>query len=219
MKRAIIFDFDGVIVDSEKAKFETLKKLLKKEKVILNKICFRYMVGMKTKPFLKKYFKKELSNEQINNIYSERERYQLQNLKKYSKPIKGVKNFIGFLKNNHIKIGLATGSKKEVVNKILNEIGMKNKFDFKVTGEQFKTSKPNPEVYNKAIKKSKTSKKEIMAIEDSAAGIKSAKGAGLFCVGITTSQSKKELKRADLIVNSFNQIQKKLVKELNLNLY
>lgn len=208
MKKAVIFDFDGVIVDSERAKFKILKKLLKKENVALKQKYFKHMVGMKTKPFLKTYFKNKLSNDQIDRIYRERTNYQLKNLKRYSKPIKGIKSFIEFLLKNRVKIGLATGSKKEVVNKTLNKIGLKNKFSFKVTGEQFKTSKPNPEVYNKAIKKSKVSKKEIMAIEDSAAGIKSAKKAGLMCVGITTSQPKKELKKADIVVNSFDEIKR-----------
>ena len=202
----IIFDFDGVIVDSERLKFKDLKNLLKKRGLNLSDSFFKEMIGKKTKYFLINKFGDKLTNKQIEKIVAERNKYAHN-----YKPIPGVKSFIDYLKKNKFKLGLATGSRKNVVNKNINNLGIKNKFSFKVTGEEFKHSKPSPEVYKKAIRKSKDPANKIAVIEDSVAGVKSAKRAGLYCIAITTNQNKKELKGADLIVNSFKEIKKIIV--------
>lgn len=201
---AIIFDFDGVIIDSERLKFNDLKTLLKKRGLKLPNSRFKEMIGKKTKYFLINEFEGKLTNKQIEYIITERNRlahnYAL---------IKGVKSFIRFLKNRKIKLGLATGTKRAIVSKVIKDYGI-NDFSFKVTGEEFKRSKPNPEVYKKAIQKSKTDINKIAVIEDSVAGVKSAKKAGLYCIAITTNQTKNELKEADLIVNSFGKLRNEL---------
>lgn len=206
----IIFDFDGVIVDSERSKFNNLKVLLKKRGVKLPSSYFKEMVGKKTNYFLSSKFKSSLTNKQIKEIVNERNTSQLKSVNQYSKPIIGVKSFISYLKKNKFRLGLATGTKITLVNKIMNSIGINDKFLFKVTGEEFRHSKPDPEVYKKAINKSKVKSNKIAVVEDSVAGIKSAKKAGLYCIAITTNQTRRELKNADLVVNSFNEIKKYL---------
>ncbi len=208
--KAAILDFDGVIVDSEKAKFESLKTLLKAKGIILKSKDFPDMVGKKTKLFLKEKFEKELSDKAIEAIEKKRRDYQMKHLKKYCKPIPGAKECIKFLKRNNLKLCLATGTKRMVVNKVIKMLGLKSYFDAFVTGEEFKSSKPNPGVYRIAIKKLKIPKKHIIVIEDSAAGVMSAKKAGLKCIAITTTQRKKQLKRADIIVSSFKNMKKHL---------
>lgn len=204
----VIMDFDGVVIDSEREKFNYLKTTLKSEGVNLKKEYFKKMIGMKTSQFLRKYFKSRLSKNKINEISEKRRKAQLKNYLNL-KLIKGVKSFISFLKSKGIKRGLATGTKEGLVNKVSKRNNLK--FTFKVTGGDFKYSKPNPEVYKKAIKISKTSKKQILVVEDSPAGIISAKRAGLYCVAITTSMNKKYLKGADVIVNSFADIKKLII--------
>lgn len=199
----IIFDFDGVVVDSERLKFKDLKTLLQKKGIKLSNSSFKEMVGKKTNFFLSSKFGSKLTDKQIREIVNERNKL----IHNY-KSIPGVKSFIDYLKKKKIRLGLATGTKKALVNKIMKKIGIKNKFSFAITGENFKHSKPNPEVYKKAIKKSKVAPNKTAVIEDSVAGVRSAKKAGLYCIAITTNQNKKDLKEADLVVNSFDNLKK-----------
>ena len=210
MPSAVIFDFDGVIVESEQEKFKVLNKLLKPYKLSIKKKDFSKMVGKKTPAFLKEYFGNKLNEEEMKNIEDERREWIIKNIEK-TKPVKGVKDFIKFLKDKGIKLCIATGTRRPIVIKILEVFGLAGTFDEYVTGEDFTTSKPDPEVYRIAIQRMNMPVENLLAIEDSAAGVSSAKGAGIKCVAITTTQRKSELKEADIVVKSFSELRKILV--------
>ncbi len=205
---AIIFDFDGIIVDSERVKFRRLRPFLKRKGLILLKNDFTQMVGKKTGLFLKERFGDILTNKQIRILAKARRRDQLLHIKKYCKPIPGIKSFIHSLKEKGIRLCLATGTNRKIVQKALQLLGFSNMFDTMITGEEFTRSKPDPEIYNLAIKRLNIPRKDIFVIEDSAVGILAAKRAGLHCIAITTTQNKSDLKNADVIAHSFEELKK-----------
>lgn len=207
MPRAVIFDFDGVIVESEKEKFNVLNKLLKPYKLSIKKKDFQRMVGKKTPAFLKEYFGDRIDDEASLSIEEKRRGLLIKSIEK-TKPVKGVKEFIKFLKSEGLKLCIATGTKKPIVIKILKIFDLSGIFDEFVTGEDFKTSKPDPEVYRIAIQRLNMPVQDLLAIEDSVAGVSSAKGAGIRCVGITTTQKKSDLDHADIVVKSFAELRK-----------
>ncbi|MBU1205290.1 MAG: HAD family phosphatase [Nanoarchaeota archaeon] len=208
--KAIIFDFDGVLVNSEWVKFNCLTILLKKRGLHLFTGDFKIMVGLKTSVFLSKKFKDKLSQNQIEEISKERQKDQLRHVRLYAKPIPGVKQFICQLQRRKLELCLATGTQRKIVNNILGLIGLKNAFHVMVTGEEFKSSKPDPEVYILSLKKLGVPRRDVIVIEDSAAGVAAAKKAGLYCIAITTTQTKSELKEADLVVPSFRKLKNAL---------
>lgn len=204
----IIFDFDGVIIDSERIKFKRLRHFLKRKGLILLENDFTQMVGKKTGLFLKERFGDVLTNKQIRTLAENRRMDQLLHIKKYCKPIPGIKSFIHSLKKKGVRLCLATGTNRKIVQKVLQLIGFSNMFDTIVTGEEFTSSKPDPEIYNLTIKKLGTPRKNIFVIEDSAVGILAAKRAGLHCIAITTTQNKSDFKNADVIVHSFEELKR-----------
>ena len=204
--KAIIFDFDGVLVNSEWVKFNRLAILLKKRGLHLFTGDFKIMVGLKTSAFLSKRFKDKLSQDQIGEISKERRKDQLSHMQLYAKPVPEVKQFIRQLQRRKLELCLATGTQLKIVNNILGLIGLKNVFHVMVTGEEFKTSKPDPEVYTLSLKKLGVPRRDVIVIEDSTAGVAAAKKAGLYCIAITTTQTKSELKEADLVVSSFRKL-------------
>lgn len=205
---AFIFDLDGVIIDSERTKFIRLGGLLKKRGIFLSKSYFKKLVGRKTSTFLYKNFKSKLSREQIETILKARREDQLKHIRLYAKIIPGVKRFIRLLKKRNFKLGLATGTKHKIVDKVLKLHGLGNYFQVLVTGEDFKSSKPDPGVYIIALKRLKLPKNKVAVIEDSVAGVIAAKKAGLFCIAITTTQTRNQLRCADLVVDSFEDLRK-----------
>jgi len=208
--KAVIFDFDGVIVDSEGEKFKVINRLLKPYRLSIKKKDFPKMVGRKTRAFLEEHFGEKLSSEDRNLIEEKRRELIIKNIEK-TKSIKGAIEFIRSLKEKGFKLCIATGTRRLIVMKILEVFGLTGIFDEFVTGEDFTSSKPDPEVYRIAIQRLNVPVENLLAIEDSVAGVSSAKGAGIKCVAITTTQKKSDLDHADLIVKSFSELKKILV--------
>jgi beta-phosphoglucomutase-like phosphatase (HAD superfamily) len=194
MIKAIIFDFDGVVVDTETAKFKELQNILKHRGLVLKKKDFKDMIGKKTGAFLSMKFP-QMHESEINRIVDVRRRRLLSNFN--GELIPGIKRLLGFIKSRKVRITLTTGSTKKIVEKILQAKGIKGFFDLIVTGEDFKQSKPSPECYEKTLERLKLSPSEVIVIEDAIAGIKAAKSAKCTVWGITTYLNKRELREAD----------------------
>src|SRR3989338_9286093 len=103
MPTAVIFDFDGVIVDSEGEKFKVLNKLLKPYKLAVKKKDFEKMVGKKTPAFLKEYFGNKLNEEEMRIVEEKRRDLLVKNIEK-TKAVKGAIEFIKSLKERGFKL-------------------------------------------------------------------------------------------------------------------
>lgn len=204
--RTIILDFDGVIIESERGKFAWLKRVLKKQGIRLRQDDFTRMAGKKTAAFLKEQFSNKLTLQKINEIKNNWRNERLHSAKRYSQPIRGVLQFIKMLKKKGFALILATGTERTIVHKTLNRLGILREFDKLITGNECNLSKPNPKVYNLAIKAAGIPAKDILVIEDSAAGVLAAKRAGLRCVAITTTHKKHQLKFAYMVVRTFKEL-------------
>jgi HAD superfamily hydrolase (TIGR01509 family) len=196
MIKAIIFDFDGVIVDSEKKKFNDLQQILHNMNFNLKKTDFIEMMGKKTGAFLSLKFP-EMNQAEIKKI-TELRRERLF-LNPNIKLIPGVKDLLEFIKLNKIKTTITTGSTKNLVKKVIEIKGIKNYFDIIIAGEDFKETKPSPECYNLTLKKLNLNPSEVIIIEDSIAGVKASKSANCRVFGLMTYLNKVELRDADKV--------------------
>ena len=203
MIKAIIFDFDGVIVDTERKKFKELQNLMNSTKFILTECDFKDMIGKKTSAFLSEKFP-DMDKKEIKKTEEQR-RKKLKNTEE--KILPGLKKLILYLQSKKIKIAITTGTVKEIVEKTLRSNEISSFFDTIVTGEDFKESKPFPECYEKTLKKLQLNPSEIIVIEDSIAGIKAARAAKCKVFGIMTSLEKKDLLEADNIFTSHGEIE------------
>lgn len=184
MLKAVIFDFDGTIVDSEKKRFEDLKAVLKERDLELNNKEFHHMEGETTLQFLKEDFPtlSEQERKAISEARRERERKTLHHIPL----IPGVKELWTWLKQNNITIAIATGSVRELVENILNHHQLQNVPDLIVPGEEMTVSKPDPQIYQLTLDKLNISPKEAIVIEDALTGITAAKAAGCKAYGVCT---------------------------------
>ncbi|MDD5331907.1 MAG: HAD family phosphatase [Candidatus Nanoarchaeia archaeon] len=205
MIKAVIFDFDGVIINTEKPKFKSLKEKALKYGYKINNNQFNNFIGKKRGSYIKEMFP-NIPKKDLEKILSEVRKNFHQNIKKYPL-IKGIKSLIKYLKFNKIKIAITTGTNKKEIMKILKLYGI-NKFNLIVSGMEVKSSKPNPECYNITLKKLKLRPGEVIVIEDSPAGVIAAKKTGATVYGLGTYLSKKELKGADFFFKDHIQILK-----------
>ena len=126
--------------------------------------------------------------------------------------MKGIKDFLFELKNRQYNIALVTGTRLEVVKKVLQVGELDDIFKVIVTGESVNKGKPDPEPYEKAVEELGTRKEDCIVIENAPAGITSAKNAGLTCFAVQTSLQEEYLKDADRIFRDIDDVSKFLLK-------
>jgi HAD superfamily hydrolase (TIGR01509 family) len=118
----------------------------------------------------------------------------------------GVESLLKQLKKQNFKIGIASRSSKQTMINILENSKLLDYFDEIVSGEDVKQLKPDPECYLLCSYRLGTTPEEFIAVEDSATGISAAKSAGAKCIAITNTHTIDELKGADYIVNTYEEI-------------
>jgi len=195
MIKAIFFDMDGVIIDSELYYLDQKIKAFKEINMTLTDDQKKVFLGRPFKIVLKEMFPN--GEVDIEHLFDRHIELMFQNLHEM-KPIQSVINFIKKNKDNYL-FGLVTSNLPETVNEILKNLEIDNHFSFTITEDDVTTVKPDPEPYLKALEKSGVKAEEAIVVEDSPSGIASAKAAGLKCIALTTTFPKEELSEADII--------------------
>jgi len=213
MIKGIIFDFDGVIVDSERKRFQDLKKLAQAKGLEINEEEFEHMGGTKSTLFLKELFP-GMSEKEIESLAENRRNLERRNLKEI-KLIPGMRELLEWLKEQeNIKVAITSGSKWDIVDEILELNNIKEFFKVIVTGEEYETSKPNSECYLVTLEKMALEGKEAIVVEDAVAGIQAAKTAGCKVIGLMTYLNKEALKNADVQLKNHYEVLEYLKKAL-----
>lgn len=177
----VIFDMDGLLIDSEKISIQAWKNVIKKYKININEEEFiKNIVGSNIiyfKDSLVKLFKDDKTysyfiDDHNNETFkiAENEGIEVKT---------GANELIEYLLLNKIKIALASSSFRNKVNKYLNKIKLYNKFDYIVCGEDVDNVKPYPDIYNKICNYFEIDKDNIIILEDSKNGLLSAKNSGI----------------------------------------
>jgi len=203
MLKAIIFDFDGVIVDTEEDRFDYLKRELKKYHYILEDKDFPNVSGRRTINAIKDLFP-DIPSDIVEKINNDRKNIQKQNIIKL-KPISGLKKLLILLSKKN-KLAIGTGSSKDVVKTFLDKKGLTKYFDKIICSEDFDSSKPDPECYILTLKKLKVKPSEAIIIEDSEAGITAGKKIGCKVFGLKNEYNAKQLKNADKTFNNYKEL-------------
>ena len=180
MIKTIVFDMDGVLIDSEQ-KILALWELVGKEKGIPN-VASTLMkcIGItapETEATFKRAYGQDFPYAEYKAIVSAMFH---EDTDKYGVPLKpGVLELFDFLQNNHYKIGLASSTREASVKKEMQMAGLLEAFDVIVCGDMVTHSKPHPQIYMTAAALLGTNPEDCYAIEDSPNGIRSAHGAGM----------------------------------------
>jgi len=212
MIKAIIFDMDGVIINSEPLHFKAGKGVLKKYgKEIDWKFYSRY-IGTGEEYFWSRIVKELKLNVDWKTIGDQKAAAYLEHLKKV-KAIPGVLDLIKRLKQRY-KLGLASSSVQKEIDIVLDKFKIRDCFDVVDSGEFIKKSKPEPDIYLITAKKLGVKPEECLVFEDAVNGVKAAKAAHMKCIAITTSFGVKDLKGADFIIHTFEGFNIDRIKEL-----
>ncbi|QYJ67760.1 HAD family hydrolase [Flavobacterium litorale] len=217
MIKTVIFDMDGVIVDTEPVHYYAYHEHFKHLNIDVTDEMYASFTGNSTKNVYQKIKDIFGIDGEINDLVQQKRSFfnDAFDNKEDLDMLPGVHNLIKNLHSNGIQLILASSASKVTISRVFNRFKLHDYFTHTVSGEDFPKSKPHPAIFNKAAELSGNSKNECIVIEDSTNGVKAAKAANLYCVGYNSIHSKmQELGEADMIINDFDAINAAIVKKL-----
>lgn len=190
--KAVIFDMDGVIFDTERVYLEIWTKIFKKYGYNMSKDVYISVMGRGRKNVIKTFLEVYGENLPIEKMYDEKDKELKERIQKGQVAIKkGVQEILEFLKERGYKVALATSAKRDRAIIQFRNTDIEEKFDAMVYGDNITKSKPDPEIFLKAAQKLCINPKNCIVIEDSPAGIKGAYDAKMIGIHV------EDLKKAD----------------------
>lgn len=215
--KAVIFEMDGVIIDSEIVYIDFFKRVLEDFDVEISEEDLFSLAGLsqqKTDEFLESKLHKK-----PEEVYDMMKNYIDADKIDYSSLVMdGFYPLLKELKRKNFKLALASSSSKNTIKLVLNELKIEDEFDAVISGEDFVESKPNPEIYTKTCEILGVSPQDAFAIEDSDYGIESAKNAGLTVIARREDRFNFKQDKADFIIDNLQDIKlilEKFEKEKN----
>tara|TARA_Y100000768_G_scaffold372856_1_gene340925 strand:- start:1072 stop:1734 length:663 start_codon:yes stop_codon:yes gene_type:complete len=196
MKKGIIFDMDGTIVDSLPYHYEAWKIFFKENKVENFSEKLKDYKGGGTLDLLTTVLGNNYSKKELKSMVDDKEIIFRDIYKNNVIPIEGFIQMLESIKSQKILVGLASNAIRENVKMILNELKIYNEFESIICGDEVENGKPNPEMFNKTAKIFKLDKKDCLIFEDSIEGLQGAVNSGIDAIGVKSSSSDKILKSA-----------------------
>jgi len=213
----VIFDLDGVIVDSHDCHKESFYIIAEEEGIQMTDELFLQGFGRRNDELFPIFLGRPLDREKLDDLSDRKESLYRELMRKAGvKALPGAVEFIKDLKNNGFKISIGSSTCLENIEFVLSEIGIINDFDAIVSAEDVTVGKPNPKVFLLGAEKIGITAENCVVAEDAVSGVEAAKSGNMKALGITTTRAREFLKEAnaDLVVDSLEEVNAKKMKLL-----
>jgi len=204
MIRAVLFDMDGVIAETEHVHIEAEKQTLLRYGVQITEDELHRYTGTTAKQMFMELIAKYKLDTTYEKIFREKEQIMFKLLEMDAQPVKGVIKLISDLKEKHVKIAVASSSHRRLVQYVLRKLEITQLFDSIISAEDVTHGKPDPEIFLMSAKRLKVSPAECLVVEDAKLGVEAAKKAGMKCLGYRNPHSgNQDLSKADIATDDF----------------
>ena len=210
----VIFDMDGVIIDSNPF-----------HKIALNQFCGQHGKFLSEEDLLKKVYGRtnkewitnlfgDIGEEKLRAYAAEKEALFRELYKNDIVPVKGLVKFLQQLDHHKIARSIGTSAPRANVDFTLSSTHLEKYFEIILDDTFVNLGKPNPEIYIKSIKALELPPGRCIVIEDSLSGIQAGKAAGAKVIGITTTHTAAEMPETDLVIDDFESLTVEMLEEL-----
>ena len=209
MIQTVIFDMDGVIVDTEPVHHYAYNQHFEELNIQVSNEMYATLTGNSTRNVFQKLKENfQLSHDVEDLILRKRHLFnEAFDTKPDLELISGVQELIHDLHTKGMQLIVASSASKSTINRVFNRFDLHQYFSHIVSGEDFPKSKPHPAIFLHAASLSIAPKENCIVIEDSTNGIKAAKAAGIYCIGYDSPNSKlQDYSLADSVISHFNEL-------------
>ena len=223
MLKAIIFDFDGIIADTEPTHLEAFKRVLNEVGISLTeKAYYEKYLAFDDKTLFTEIFRhnqKEPDDNLIKTLINKKNKLITGLFSEYVEIFPGLLNYLNIIKDKYM-LAIGSGALKSEIIMVLKKFNIENVFHTLTAADDVVNCKPDPEVFLKSLNSLNEITdgvivpEECLVIEDSIYGIRAAKSANMKCVAITNTYGNELLNEADIVVENFGEIDMKKVEDL-----
>jgi beta-phosphoglucomutase len=211
---AVIFDMDGVIVDTNPFHKKAIHQFCEKygfqltENELLNKVY-----GRTNRDWISNLFG-TLTSEKLEEYAGEKEHLFREIYAPYIHPVKGLLPFLDMLDKHRIPRAIATSAPRVNVDFVLARTGIGSYFTTILDERMVSRGKPDPEIYIKTAQALGLPNERCIVIEDSLSGVEAGQQSGSKVIGVTTTHTREELSHTDLVIDDFEQLTVEQLEEL-----
>lgn len=181
--RGVVFDFDGVIVDSHPVHTRTWKRFLQSVGKNVSESQLEFVLDGRKRDDILRYFLGELHPDQLVE-YGHRKEQLFRDEAADVQTVGGLLSFLEDLKDTRLALGVASSASRSRVDFLLDRLNLKKHFRVIVTADEVEHGKPHPAVFLRAAQELGINPCELIAFEDAVSGVKAARSAGMKCIGI-----------------------------------
>ena len=201
---AVVFDMDGVIVDTNPFHLITYRAFWNKYGVFpTDPNLALNLYGKTNRYILEHFFGRELSKEEVLKYEDEKESLFREVYEPHVQPIAGLMTFLADLKKNNVATGIATSAPRPNLDLILGKIPLATIMESMLSSEDVPLHKPNPLVYTKSMENLGVNPNRTVIFEDSSAGVLAGRASGAKVVGVLTSHQPHELPPCDAYIKDY----------------
>lgn len=207
MFKAVIFDMDGVVVDSDRILHDIEQEVFKDFGIKITDEEHLSWVGTTAEKFWAGLKEQCGLKQSVDELIAANREKTLEHFRVCPlEPMEGILEFLDELKDQNIKFALASSASSIRADLILKRLDLADLFSNRVTAQDVVNGKPDPEVFLKAATKLGVDPSEAVVIEDAKYGVQAAKAAGIKCIGFNAVPGRQDLSEADLIVGGFKEL-------------
>ncbi|PJF48479.1 MAG: hypothetical protein CUN48_03190 [Candidatus Thermofonsia Clade 3 bacterium] len=203
-RRAVLWDMDGVLVDSADYHYAAWREALAREHYDLSYEAFRATFGQRNDTILRGIFGPDLAAAEVNRIANAKEARYRQLVREHGiAPLPGVLRWLQALRTAGWRQAVASAAPRANIDAILAAVGIGHYFDAITSGEDVTCGKPDPQVYLVSAQRVGALPARCVVVEDAPAGLEGARRAGMRCVGVTSTHAHLD---ADVVVASLSEL-------------
>jgi beta-phosphoglucomutase len=212
--RAVIFDMDGVLVDSYRAHYESWLRMYRELGLDYTEEAFAADFGRTSREIIRRTFGDDISDTRIRGLDERKESFYRDIIRADFPAMKGAVELVDSLRADKFLLAIGSSGPAQNIALSLEKLGRADSFSAVVTGSDVARGKPDPQVFQLAAARLGVPGARCVVVEDAPHGVEAARRAGMKCVALTGTATRDQLSGADLVVDHLRELDPNLLRDL-----